>query len=338
MESFKWHELGQTYEEIAEAFWRLSGLPETFPRDIFTACIWTLPVGVIWITGLTGSAVASYLPSSQNAEQLGQYAFSPLYGCLVAAKGAGIIFLERDMPQSEASFTVAHEVSHFLMDYLIPRERALSKMGEGIRPVLDGERAPAVDERVDALLCGIPLGTYVNATPRERRSFSEDRADMLALELLAPARRVLQEILGEQDPSRPLEPKRRHDTGSELQEVSREDGGVYGYVASREAMPLSKGKEGTKRATPTHVRTIDVIPGEQGGVLPGASLEMPPGTVLEGAGKGANIAGVLMTKYGLPASVARWYAGYLDTRLHRGGSGGFREWLEGSGSSWRRQV
>lgn len=276
MESFKWHELGQTYEEIAEAFWRLSGLPETFPRDIFTACIWTLPVGVMWISGLTGSAVAAYLPSSRNAEQLEQYAFCPLYGCLVASKGAGIIFLEKDLPENETSFTIAHEISHFLMDYLIPRERALSKMGERIRPVLDGERAPDIEERVEALLCGIPLGTYVNATPRERRLCSEDRADMLALELLAPARRVLQEALGE---------------------------------------------------------AIDGVPNGGGGAFYRPNGKTVSAMVSSRA-SGADIASVLVTKYGLPAGVARWYASYLKTRLRWCGCrGSFREWLEGPSST-----
>ena len=194
MRSLKWHELGQTREEIAQAFWRLSGLPETYPRDIFTACIWTLPAGIIWVPGLTGSTVAAHFPSGRHAGLLEQYAVSPLYGCLVASRGAAIIFIEKNLPKEEASFTIAHEISHFLVDYLIPRDRALSKMGERIRPVLDGERPPDLEERVDALLCGIPLGAYVNATPGGPRLFSEDSADMLALELLAPANRVLQEV------------------------------------------------------------------------------------------------------------------------------------------------
>ncbi|MBE3518927.1 MAG: hypothetical protein IMW97_01330 [Firmicutes bacterium] len=282
MESFKWHELGQTYEEIAEAFWRLSGLPETFPRDIFSACIWTLPVGVVWISGLTGSAVAAYFPSSGRAEELEQYVFSPLYGCLVASKGAGIIFLEKGLPADEASFTIAHEVSHFLADYLIPRERALSKMGERIRPVLDGERVPDVEERVDALLCGIPLGTYVKATPRERRLSSENRADMLALELLAPARRVL--------------------------------GEVFGAVA-------------------------DSMQGEEGEMLEGRGVlyrsnGKTVSAVFSVRTSCAEIASILVSKYGLPAGVARWYAGYLKTKVRPAGSRGlFREWLEGPGSA-----
>lgn len=352
MGSFKWHELGPTYEEIAEAFWRLSGLPKSFPRDIFTACIWTLPVGVMWISGLTGSAVAAHLPSSRCAEQLGQYAFSPLYGCLVASKGAGIIFLEKDLPQSEASFTIAHEVSHFLMDYLIPRERALSKLGDRIRPVLDGERVPDVEERVDALLCGIPLGTYVNATPRERRLCSEDRADMLALELLAPAKHVLEQVLDETDSSHASHgtwggaagslcvhgcaaAEERMFAGNEFHEVPEGDGLFLEYVVSQER--LSHDRKQAGETTVSGRTTHDVRDG-RGGMCYLPNGKTVPAMVSVRAAD-SDIAGILMTRYGLPASAARWYADYLKTRLAQGGSrGSFREWLEGPGSVKERDI
>lgn len=195
MGSLRWHRVGQTYEEIAEAFWTYAGVSGSFPRNIRDACIWALPVALVTVPGLgTAKAAAHPLAKGLGSGLLKIYGDVGLYGCVLGSRGVGFIFVEENLDRDEFSLTLAHEVAHFIMDYLMPREEALAKLGEAIRPVLDGERPPATAERVDALLSGVPLGVYLNATPAEHLVQFEHRADMLAFELLAPAGDVLRQV------------------------------------------------------------------------------------------------------------------------------------------------
>src|SRR2546421_204494 len=83
-------------------------------------------------------------------------------GCLIAFGGQGLIFVDGADPDDERRFTIAHEVGHFLVDYLLVRETALAKFGAKIIEVFDGLRLPSVSERVHALLTGTSLGIYTN--------------------------------------------------------------------------------------------------------------------------------------------------------------------------------
>ena len=114
-----------------------------------------------------------------------------LRGALVAFADHGILFLDGADHEAEQRFTAAHEAAHFVLDYLLPRRRALALLGDGIRPVLDGERPPTCEERIDAALTACPLGLHVHLLDRRdptgRVALAEDRVDRLARELLAPA-------------------------------------------------------------------------------------------------------------------------------------------------------
>jgi hypothetical protein len=121
-------------------------------------------------------------------------------GCLVAYGGRGTIFVDAEDPEDERRFTVAHEAAHFMSDYLSLRERACAKFGSRIAEVFDGTRKPTVSERVGALLSGAPLGVYTKLMEREGSGAGvgaiyriEDRADRIALALLAPPEVVLAE-------------------------------------------------------------------------------------------------------------------------------------------------
>lgn len=99
----------------------------------------------------------------------------------------------------EQRFTIAHEIAHFMLDYWRPRERALRRLGPDALEVLDGSRSPSVGERVDALLADVPLAVHTHLLDRAPDGSlvcgatirSECQADMLALELLAPASEVV---------------------------------------------------------------------------------------------------------------------------------------------------
>lgn len=124
-----------------------------------------------------------------------------LCGCLLAYNGSGLIFVDAADSESERRFTLAHELAHFLLDYQAPRKRALDILGESIRPVLDGLRPATVEERVHAILDDAPLGVLSHLMERPSGGVLssavlsiESRADRMALELLAPAAALSEEV------------------------------------------------------------------------------------------------------------------------------------------------
>jgi Zn-dependent peptidase ImmA (M78 family) len=99
-------------------------------------------------------------------------------------------------PEDEQRFSLAHEISHFVLDYLSPRQKALAALGNDILDVLDGARKPTPQERLSGVLRGVIVGPYTNLMDRGTDNSiadvstldSETMADQLALELLAPSR------------------------------------------------------------------------------------------------------------------------------------------------------
>jgi IrrE N-terminal-like domain len=113
-----------------------------------------------------------------------------LYGCLVAHRGHGFIFVSDTESPEEQRLTIAHEVAHFLADYLLPRQQVMQALGPQMAEVLDGLRPPTPAERAAAILSHIRLGAYVHLLPRPGIDAGNDmrvvHADCLALELVAP--------------------------------------------------------------------------------------------------------------------------------------------------------
>jgi hypothetical protein len=116
---------------------------------------------------------------------------------MLAYRGRGLIFVDGTDSESERRFTLAHEVAHLLVDYLRPRHIVFSKLGASSVDILDGLRPPLVIEQIDASLVDLDLNVHTHLMPRASDGahsapvlVAENRADLLALELLAPARAV----------------------------------------------------------------------------------------------------------------------------------------------------
>jgi hypothetical protein len=180
-------------EDEATAFWHAAGEPPPFPRDLETPVVWALPLLVQPLPGLRVDGVRAWL--EQAAIPVGVPGPNrPLHACLVACGGRGAVLLDADDPDDERRFSLAHEVAHFLIDYLALRRRVLDRLGPEAAEVLDGRRPPTLDERVGALLTGVKLGVHTHLLHRShdgsigcgRVMAAESRADRLALELLAP--------------------------------------------------------------------------------------------------------------------------------------------------------
>jgi hypothetical protein len=121
-------------------------------------------------------------------------------GCLVAHAGKGLLFVDGADADDERRFTLAHEIAHFLVDYWLPRQQAIEKLGPELADVVDGLRAPTLSERVHAMLGSIRIGAYQSlmecAGQAELTGVweAENRADRLALALLAPPGEVMSRV------------------------------------------------------------------------------------------------------------------------------------------------
>ena len=190
-------------QRTAEEFWKEAGGPAPFPRDLEDAVMWALPLAVLkvprlWVHDVRALLRERRIPSCLPAPD------RPLRGCLVAHQGKGCVLMDGTDPPDERRFTLAHEAAHFMLDYLEPRRRAVARLGAGIVDVVDGRRAPRVDERIDAVLTGTPIGVHTHLMDRRADGVIgcagiagvEDRADRLALELLAPAAEVERRLAG----------------------------------------------------------------------------------------------------------------------------------------------
>lgn len=176
------------------------GLPDStvFPRELAEDIPLVLPLTVVPLPGLTPRMGFEWLVSHKRAHGGLVETDDLKHGFTVAHAGVGVLFLNSADPRDEQRFTLAHEVAHFVLDHLQPRARALRARGRSILPVLDGRREPSIEDHLFSVLERIPYRTQANfmdrndtGKPRTGRVMeSEQRADRLAFELLAPRREL----------------------------------------------------------------------------------------------------------------------------------------------------
>ena len=177
----------------ANHFWRLVGSPEPFPRRLELSVAWALPLTVIKLPRLGVAEVLEWM-SQYDLCTKPSLSKRPLRACLVARAGRGVVLLDGTDPEDEQILSLAHEVAHFLLDYLDPREAAVAALGETALEILDGVRQPTPQERLTGALRGVQLGVHTHLMERSNSGVPpsvdvvdrEDKADRLALELIAP--------------------------------------------------------------------------------------------------------------------------------------------------------
>jgi IrrE N-terminal-like domain len=175
--------------EAADYFWAVAGSPPAPPRDLTLPALRGLVIDEQVMPGLSIGAIQAWL-SRRGCEIKFDEQDRRLRGCLTAVGGSAIIFIDGADCAAEHRFTFAHELAHFLLDYLLPRQRAIELLGASILEVLDGLRPPTETERIDAAINACPLGLHYHLLDRRERtghvSAVESHADQLAWELLAP--------------------------------------------------------------------------------------------------------------------------------------------------------
>jgi hypothetical protein len=180
--------------DLAARFWADAGEPPPFPRDLEDAVASAGGMTVVRRGGLrVCTVVAHCLARKVPAAFTGPD--RPLRAALHCWAGVGTVFLDPADPPDEQRFSFAHELAHFLRDYLSPRRQVAKTIGPDAVDVLDGLRPPTPAERLHAVLRNRPLTPhchFMSRDPAGRPERDDDRraeadADRLACELLAPA-------------------------------------------------------------------------------------------------------------------------------------------------------
>jgi hypothetical protein len=217
--------------ERAAAFWADAPEPARRRGDVEAAVAWSAPLAVVVLPNLDARRARSWL--AERGARLGDGdADRPLRGLLLAARGVGVVFLDGTLAPADRRFTVAHELGHFLLDYLEPRERVLRE-APSLLEVVDGLRPPTRAERAQALLARVPVGLHAHLLDRDLRGAAapdveaaEDAASQFALEVLAPWPAAL-------DAAREVVGDRRSPYGELLAEVTL-------VLAERFALPADR--------------------------------------------------------------------------------------------------
>jgi hypothetical protein len=179
--------------DLAASFWLKVGPPPPFPRDLRQS-ISALPLSVIELPRLSVSLIRCWFERIELPIPLDE-PDRPLRACLVAWFGEGFAFLDSLDEPLEKAFSLAHELAHFLRDYLSLREIAAKRLGKAVIEVLDGQRPATQDERLHSVLRNVRLGPFTHLLTRDESGRTptpveweaEIAADRLAFELLAPA-------------------------------------------------------------------------------------------------------------------------------------------------------
>jgi Zn-dependent peptidase ImmA (M78 family) len=193
-------------EALARDFRTGTDGQDTYPREIEPIVPLKLPLVIAKQARINAQTARHWLQQRRIVILLPDDQ-RDLHGCLVAHRGHGFIFVSDTDGPEEQRLTIAHEVAHFLLDYLLPRHQVMQALGAEMAEVLDGLRLPTPAERAAAILSHVRLSAHVHLLPRRERDanddvrviYAEDRADRLALELVAPQERV-RELLDDLSP------------------------------------------------------------------------------------------------------------------------------------------
>ena len=174
-------------------FWKRAGGRLDYPADIAYAATCALDVYVDEVAGLTPVSAAAHIgreglciPNEADERSL--------HGCVIVGRSGGVILVEKSDYEPEKRFTIAHEVSHYILEVKLRHERATDRMGREFADALYGLREPTPTERIDAWLNNTRSEAFAHFMDRapggrygcSRTLEAECRADDLALEILAP--------------------------------------------------------------------------------------------------------------------------------------------------------
>jgi hypothetical protein len=186
--------------ELAIEFWRDANVREQFPRELYSA-VRRAGLSVLIVTELTLDRLQSWLDGAGIVCEL-SVPDRRLKAALYARNGEGIAFINGSDDPDEQRYSLAHELAHFLRDYLKRRRQVESRLGTAALDVFDGHRPPRPQERLDSLLRFTQIGHYLHLLDRDERGNPanatiarvEEDADRLAFEILAPGQHIVTNV------------------------------------------------------------------------------------------------------------------------------------------------
>ena len=144
-----------------------------------------LPLAVVTVPLLTSGRIEDWLTSRRLAVDIVRDD-GRLRAALVAYGGVAVAFIDGTDEAIERRFSLAHEVGHFVAEYLAERSRIDRIGGTHMLQVHDGVRRATSGERLRFAVAGRPLPVrFWRCTGQV--GHSEQLADRVAVELLAPA-------------------------------------------------------------------------------------------------------------------------------------------------------
>ena len=182
-------------------FWKRVGGRFDYPADIAYAATCALDVYVDEVAGLTPVSAAAHI--GRGGPRLPDGADErSLHGCVIVGRSGAAILVEKSDDEAEKRFTIAHEVSHYVLEVKQRHERATDRLGREFADTLHGLREATQTERIDAWLNNTRSEAFAHFMDRapggrygcSRMLEAECRADDLALEILAPRSELIAAI------------------------------------------------------------------------------------------------------------------------------------------------
>lgn len=187
-------------ERIARKFWATTQAEFRYDYDIVKAVESSLNVHLIRMQQLNPTKIISWL-ASHNMDIPFESKATHLNGALLIKNDNVIMFIDAAENAVQQRYTLAHQVSHFLLNYQMPKERAIMTLGKEIAQVLSGNTEASVTQLVQSTVSNITGNVYTLLIEKwdESTSFdwellrTKDPAVSLTLELLAPRYQIINE-------------------------------------------------------------------------------------------------------------------------------------------------
>ena len=151
---------------LADRLWSDAPAGAREERDVEAAIAASVPLAIAGLSDLSATSAAGWLEERGiHYETDGDW--RSLRAFLVATRGTGLVFLDASLDEADRRRALAHELGHFLLDYLEPRRQVIDQSPD-LLEVIDGRRDGTRSDRARASLQRVPIGIHTHRLSAER--------------------------------------------------------------------------------------------------------------------------------------------------------------------------